>query len=209
MRARRTLLAVVGVLLFTLGVVVPGARGAGYIRPKASSPFRVALVPAYKQCTAPNRIHGPALEFGSCNPPAQTSDFLTVGTEDANGQSANSEGMIKVTPLPGDPQTPQNEADVKVSIRDTDIRNKSDLSDYSGQLQATLLTRITDSFNSISPSFDAAEPATMIDIPFPVNVTCAVTVDPSIGSSCAIDTTLNARVTRLPAELGLRALVRG
>ena len=52
--------------------------------------MRVSLVPAYQACTVPNRVHGPPLDSGSCNPPAQTSPNLTVGTPDANGPPANS-----------------------------------------------------------------------------------------------------------------------
>ena len=54
--------------------------------------MRASLVPAYNQCTSPNRVHGPP-DFpgnasnpdGSCNPPVQTSGQLTVGSPDANG----------------------------------------------------------------------------------------------------------------------------
>ena len=46
--------------------------------------------PRINECTSPNRTHGPPLAFPSCNPPVQTSSFLTVGTPDANGAPANS-----------------------------------------------------------------------------------------------------------------------
>ena len=42
----------------------------GYARSKGATPTRVALVPAYAPCTTPNRVHGPPLASGSCNPPA-------------------------------------------------------------------------------------------------------------------------------------------
>src|SRR5436190_5829878 len=41
----------------------------GFPRPKGATPTRLALVPAYTQCTAANRTHGPALAFPSCAPP--------------------------------------------------------------------------------------------------------------------------------------------
>jgi hypothetical protein len=44
-----------------------------YVRPRGATPFRVPLVPAYSQCTNPNRQHGAPLAFGSCNPPQQAS----------------------------------------------------------------------------------------------------------------------------------------
>ena len=59
---------------------------AGYPRPQGASPLRVSLVPAFAECTGPNRTHGPPLASPSCNPPAQSSDHLTVGAPDANGQ---------------------------------------------------------------------------------------------------------------------------
>ena len=57
----------------------------GYARPKGATPLRVPLVPAFQQCTAADRTHGPPLAFPSCASPAQTSGNLTVGTPDANG----------------------------------------------------------------------------------------------------------------------------
>jgi hypothetical protein len=59
---------------------------SGYARPKGASPLRVALVPAYEPCTSPDRQHGPPLAFGSCAQSQQSSQDLTVGTPDANGQ---------------------------------------------------------------------------------------------------------------------------
>ena len=52
----------------------------GYPRPKGATPMRASLVPAYNQCTSPNRGHGaPSARGRSCNPPGQASGFLTVG----------------------------------------------------------------------------------------------------------------------------------
>jgi hypothetical protein len=192
-KARWAWLAVLAVSLSLLGGFASGASGAGYPRPKAAGQLRVSLVPAYTSCAAPNRIHGPPLAFASCSPPVQASAWLTVGTEDANLQPANSEGMIKLQVVPGNPQTTQNEADVKVYVFDTDIRNKSDLSDYVGKIQVSMPLRITDSFNDVSPGGSAREPGTMIDVPFPINAPCATTpTDPSIGSTCVIATTINS-----------------
>ena len=67
----------------------------GFPRPEGASPLLVSLVPAYNACTAPNRTHGPALEFPSCNPPVRSSAPLTVGSPDANGFPANSVGLVR------------------------------------------------------------------------------------------------------------------
>ena len=64
-----------------------------YARPKSATPFKVSLVPAYTPCTAPNRTHGPPLDSDSCNPPAQASDELTLGTPDANGKPVRATGF--------------------------------------------------------------------------------------------------------------------
>src|SRR5690349_4715296 len=77
--------------LIALGVmVIAQMAGATHPRPRGATPLRAALVPAYEKCTSPNTRHGPPLAFPSCSPPVQTSNFLTVGTPDANGAGANS-----------------------------------------------------------------------------------------------------------------------
>src|SRR5437762_14264752 len=71
--------------------------GASHVRPKGATPLKASFVPAYKQCASPNSLHGEPLAFGSCSPPVQSSNFLTVGTGDANGASANLVGYILLT----------------------------------------------------------------------------------------------------------------
>ena len=41
---------------------------AGYPRPTGAAPMRLSLVPAYSQCTAPNRMHGPPLALRVVQP---------------------------------------------------------------------------------------------------------------------------------------------
>jgi hypothetical protein len=71
------------ILVVALGVLGAAAlaqvAGATHVYPKGATPLRVPFVPAYKQCTAPNRTHGSPLAFASCRPPAPASSFLTVG----------------------------------------------------------------------------------------------------------------------------------
>ena len=75
--------------------------------------MRVSLVPAYDQCSSPNGTHGAPLAFPSCNPPALTSQYLTVGTPDANGKRTTMEASILLKTVVGNPFTPADEADVK------------------------------------------------------------------------------------------------
>jgi fermentation-respiration switch protein FrsA (DUF1100 family) len=172
-----------------------------YARPKGATPMRLALVPAYQECTAPNDTHGAPLAFGSCNPPGLTSTNLTVGTFDANGQAANSIGYVRYDTLLGDPTTPADEADVAVTMSLSDVRQTSDLADYAGELKETTSLRITD--RASGPTTD--ESATVQDVPYPVTVPCATTPDPATGSTCSIATTVDA-ITPGAAQEGKRAI---
>jgi hypothetical protein len=206
-------LALVGTALSVL--VVAQVASASHPRPKSASPITVAMVPAYTQCTAPNRTHGPPLAFPSCNPPAQTSNSITVGSPDANGAAANATGFIKVAVVVGVPGPP-DDSDVKLTANATDIRckagtaacgsaNAADGADYTGEVQGDATIRITDHFNAVAPG-GGADPATVVDIPFPVNTTCTATANTAIGGTCATNTTANAVVPGAVKD-GKRAIV--
>jgi plastocyanin len=154
-------------------------NGPGFPRPKGATPMRASLAPAYKPCTSANRTHGSPLAFGSCSPPVQVSDFLTVGSPDANGAGANSIGSVTIQTL--------TSGDVQFSTSLTDVRNKSDLSDYTGELQAQLPLRITDKTNG--PTL--TEPATG-DTALSFAIPCTATAATTVGSTCSIATTANA-----------------
>jgi hypothetical protein len=171
----------------------------GYPRPISASPIRVSVVPAYTQCSDPNASHGPPLSFGACIPPDQASNELTVGTHDANDQPPQSVGYVRVRTLVGDPSTDADEADVAVTVSLTDVRARSDLSDYTGELEADLALRITDKFTPVPPYGDG--PATLEDIRFVVPVSCAMT-DPGIGATCSTDTTADAVIPGMVRERG-------
>jgi subtilisin family serine protease len=183
------------------GVVASGGRlnldgtldrvsviAAGHVRPVAATPIRVSLVPAYNACTSPNRVHGPPLASGSCAPPAQRSTQLTVGTFDANGQASNSVGSLQMRVVAGNPATPADEADVRLAVNITDVRRKSNLADYGGELEARTTLRLTD--RASGSSLD--DNATVQDLPFEFVVPCATTGDPATGSICSISTTADA-----------------
>lgn len=155
-------------------------NGPGYARPRGATPIRAPLAPAYKPCTAANRSHGSPLAFGSCNPPTQVSDFLTVGSPDANSAPANSIGSVTIQTTASD--------DVRFISSLTDVRNKSGLTDYTGELQAQLPLRITDKTNG--PSL--TDPATG-DTALSFAIPCAAT-GAGIGSDCSITTTANTIV---------------
>ena len=165
----------------------------GYARPKSASPTTVRLVPAYKPCTSPNGTHGAPLTSGSCSPQAQTSDYLTVGTSDANGATANSTGSVKFKAICNPPapnpvpvcSDPGEQADVELTASISDVRNKGGLTDYPGELRVVVNLRITDRLNGLTGFL----PATVTDTPFGFNLTCVPTVSDATGSNCSVATT--------------------
>jgi plastocyanin len=156
------------------------AVNTGYVRPAGAASVRASLAVAFKQCTAANRQHGTPLANPSCDPPAQASDWVTIG--------AASAGFAKVTTIPGDPGTPADEADVQVRFNMTDVRHKAGLADYTGQLQTRLTLRITDRLNGLSRT----EPATG-DTTLNFTTLCAATGG-AIGAACSSTTTADAVV---------------
>jgi hypothetical protein len=97
--------------------------------------------------------------------------------------------------VPGNPSTPADEADVRVAAAITDVRNKADLSDYTGELEARLTLRITDTSNGTSGS----DPATSVDTPLRIRIPCTATSSTS-GSTCSIATTADSVVPGLVPE---------
>ena len=172
---------------------------AAYARPKGATPLQVALVPAYNQCTAPNRTHGPPLAFGSCNPPARTSAHLTVGTADANGAAVSSQGFVRYEVLVGAPGPP-DDSNVAITASMTDVRcdgaptscgaaNAAAGPDYAGELRVETALRLTDRANG-----GGSEPATSVDDSLAFAMPCAGTASTAVGASCSVSTSANALV---------------
>ena len=198
MNFKRKMALPVALALGVVGLMVMSQiAGATHVRPRGATPLRASLVPSYKACAAPNRTHGTPLAFPSCNPPVQQSNFLTVGSPDANGAGAQSEGSILLSVKSTSPE------DVLIKANITDVRclpatsatvcnsaNAADGPDYSGQLQGTAQIRISDHYNG--PTL--TEAATVVDIPFPVGATCANTAATNIGGTCSANTSANAVV---------------
>jgi TolB protein len=170
------------------------ARPTGYPRPKGASPLRVSLVTAYAGCAAPNRTHGPPLGFGSCSPPAKESQHLTVGTGDSNARPARNEGFLLLRTIPGNASTPADEADVAITFFSDDIFNL-DLTDYTGELRASVPITITDQDNTPQPGA-----ATTPLFNLRVDPTCTPTGDPQEGSTCSASTTADALIPGLIKE---------
>jgi hypothetical protein len=165
-----------------------------YARPRGADPLRTQLTVAYEPCNpgSADKQHGAPLDVPSCTP-AQASDHLTVGTLDANGLQAKAVGSVSYDVRPGIAATPADEADVGIAVAIRDVRAKSDLSDYTGELQVTTSRRITDKDNTPSTS-GATGAGTTQDTPLSITVPCAGTADETIGSLCEVSTTADAVV---------------
>ena len=174
---------------------VPVITSSTHVRPVGATPFRVPLVPAAKQCTTPNRTHGPPLAFPSCNPPQPGSPNLTVGVGDGSLAFAKSEGFLRMDVMVGTPGPPDN-ADVSIRLRLTNVMNLSGLSDYTGELQARMGLRLTSRNTTDGPLISA----TSVDMPFDFVVPCAATADTTLGGLCSIQTTMDAVRPGLAAE---------
>ena len=162
----------------------------GIPRPKGATPTRFALVPAFNQCTAPNRTHGPSLAFPSCAPPVQSSSVLTIGSPDNNGFAANFTGSMRWIVLPGNTATEADEADVRLNVNLQDIRNRPSGTDYTGRVLAEADLQITDSSNSD----EAPEPGTVQKFKYQWPIDCVSTVSTTIGASCVLITTADSLV---------------
>jgi hypothetical protein len=198
MTIKRKMVLPLALAVGALGLMAVSQVASGsHVRPKGASPLRASLVPSYKACATPNRTHGAPLAFPSCNPPVQSSNFLTVGTPDANGAPANSVGSILLKVKTTSPE------DVLITSSITDVRclpatsasvcssaNAADGPDYSGELQGNATIRISDHYNG--PGLNEA--ATVVDIPFPVNASCVATAATNVGGTCTTNTTANTVV---------------
>jgi hypothetical protein len=84
--------------------------------------------------------------------------------------------------------------DVMLESSITDVRDKTSLADYTGELQARMTLRITDRANGAS----VTEIGTGQDTSFSVTLVCTPTGGPAdVGSACAVTTGANAVVPGL------------
>jgi hypothetical protein len=170
---------------------------SGYARPKGASPTTVRLVPAFEECTSANAVHGEPLSSASCSPPVPASDFLTVGTPDANGKVASSTGYVALKVLGESPIDPNNgdQADVEITLQISDVRQSGDLTDYMGELEGVLTLRVTDRLNGAAE----VSPATATDVPLRFAIGCTPTAGTE-GGACNLTTTADAVMSGVAME---------
>lgn len=154
----------------------------GYARPSSATPLTLRLVPAFAACASSNGTHGAPLSSPSCNPPVQTSSFLTVNGPDRpvpyTGPAA-SNGYVKMLVFCTDSANPPcpaagDQIDVQVSANIADVRCtgtsggcSSAGGTYSGMMLFTTTVRMTDRFNG-----PFLEPGTVTDTPLQVGIQC-------------------------------------
>ena len=88
----------------------------------------------------------------------------------------------------GNPATAADEADVTLTLHMNDVRLKSGLGDYAGELLATFAIRISDKDNGAAPNGQG----TTQDAPFSFASPCSTTADTSLGADCDVATSADA-----------------
>jgi Tol biopolymer transport system component len=181
-----------------------------YARPKGASPFRIALVPAYKQCPSsptPPTTHRGSITAASCYQPTPESSYLTVGSPESSGTQANYVGSVLF-------KAQASPADGTITVSNTDIRCQGStggcaggvLSDYTGQMSFNATFRITDKGNGPVASGPSTN-GTVTDLPFQFTVPCSATpAAPNVGSTCSITTTINTVLGSSAIVAGRRAI---
>jgi Tol biopolymer transport system component len=173
----------------------PPANGSGYVRPAAAPAVRVPLVPrfTFAYC-AEGSQHGPPLAHKSCSPDVSP---YAVGTPDVNGEQAVASGFVRFSVVGGDPGTSEDEADVRIRVRQTDVRRATNPpTEAPGTMVVHATLRITDQWND---GGDADPTGTVLDHPLYIATPCVSTLGPE-GAACAVDTTADAITPGLVRE---------
>ena len=103
---------------------------------------------------------------------------------------------------PGNPETGTDEADAAIVVNTADVRLRSGLGDYTGELGLRLPLRITDRDNGGTATTDHG---TVQDTALNIPVPCTATGSTTVGSTCDLSTSVEAVVPGAAAE-GERAI---
>jgi hypothetical protein len=210
-------------------LVAASAAYASHPRPKGASPLTFKLVPAFNACTTgANGNHGAPLALASCNPPVQSSNYLTLNAPDRPAPfntAANGTGTIilKVTcvssinpPVENGDNPPCNanagdQEDVKIVTSTSDIRCVGATGQgmcaggagslYNGKVLGTSQIRISDHYNALAPNPPGVDCSDTTSCPGTV-----VDLPFDVGAQCAsgacnYTTSADAVVTNTVQEL--------
>jgi hypothetical protein len=164
---------------------LPVNTPSSHVRPISAHLVRVPLVPAYRPCTSPNRQHGPPLAHGSCAPPTTASPNLTVSPGFDIGRST---GFVRLKTNIGEPGG-VDDTDVRMRMRLTNVMRASDLSEYTGEIRASVRLRVTDKERD-----DFTISSTIQDFPLELDVPCVPTPDSEDKSVCDLATNLDVLI---------------
>ena len=157
---------------------------ASYEHPQSAASLTSSLTPLFKQCGAgisPNSSHAPPLATGSCSPPVPSSPVAIVGPQ--------MQGSAQLTVIPGDlDPTNGDQADVGIATTMNDIRATGG-GDYDPNPSGSDLTEVTRLRMTDQANGYGGVSATTTDVDFSVPVDCTATADPSVGSTCQVNTT--------------------
>ena len=209
------------VLSLALGALVALALTsvalATHPRPNSGTPLRVALVPAYKQCTTPNSTHVLPLPLPSCSPPVLDSNILTMRA------AGSGSGFIKLRVFCVPPETVppctagdgQEEEDIAIDTFQSDVQCRAVSAanncgaagaDYTGGLLGVSTIRITDHSGGglACTNNTGAAPCVVVttintDFAVPTNgptdpAPCVATPASAAGSNCNFSSTINSQV---------------
>jgi hypothetical protein len=175
------------------------------VRPKSAPIAKLALVPAYTECFEPTHMHGPPLAYGSCGPPVRDTAVdgsppsATIGTPEANGQLAQSVGFLVLRALAGNPATEADEADVRITLRVTDVREAgNEAAGYDRSLTFPLPLRVTDKRSGCC-GMTVKDLNPYIDPGYQVEAPCVI-AGPNVGATCAVTTTVDALLSGMVKE---------
>jgi hypothetical protein len=176
----------------------------GYARPLSATPVTLRLVPAFETCTASNSTHSAPLALASCNPPVQSSTYLTMNSPDRpppNNTAAGGTGSIILTltclapgttnetgQVPPCPAT-GDQMDMKITSGLADIRCAATSGGcaaagglYSGKVMALMPLQITDRLNGPAET----GPGTLDEYPFKWGVQCTSGACNSVTSADSV-----------------------
>jgi hypothetical protein len=96
-------------------------------------------------------------------------------------------GSVKLKAIVGT-AAPADDADLRIVLNTNNVRDRTTLNDYPGELQGRVILRITDRHNGLT----GINSGTVADTVYTFNVPCAPTSSTTVGSNCSVDTTADA-----------------
>jgi hypothetical protein len=137
-----------------------------------------SLVPAYAQCTNPNRVHGPPLASGSCNPATVQSPYVMTKNDWV--------GNFRVTTIDGDPNNQVDDSKIKFTVRISGLYRKDNLRGYNKELRAQMQLQITDRTSVPRPG--GSGPGTAMKYTLGWTIPCfRPESDPNLPGTCSVN----------------------